>query len=424
MKDFCQKIVKSTIIIFLCSLIGFGLLCGVFKLPIDVIEKNVIKSAEEIKDEGMYPVLYDWCLSRLDNSTDTIMLLEAADRYSNDTVQAALLTYRGYIGDNSSYNALIDHYLNGTPYDGEITYARYWHGYHVYVKPLLTIMSYRSIRILNGILQNLINVFILYLLFKNHKSEYIIPYLIIYLMMMPVAMAYSLQFSSCFYVFSVCVLILLTKASRNDQKDNWMVFLFSGIATAFFDFLTYPVATIGMPLIIDQIMNKKCNFKENSLSIIKKCVYWAYGYGVMWASKWVYASILTKENVIMDGIRTFLYRTQMDNAESKMSLIEMLSKNNEKFFFTPFKYLFIAFCVVYIVLIIRSRKTIKIEVGDVITHLFLFLMPYAWYVIVSNHSMIHSYFTCKGLIVSIMAVMCFLVSLKNSGKEIKTYIND
>ena len=75
-----KQFFKFSFIILCSAVIGVLLLATVYNLPIDPIEKNVIESAIIIEEEGVYPTVFDWCTSALDNYTDSIMLTTAAYR--------------------------------------------------------------------------------------------------------------------------------------------------------------------------------------------------------------------------------------------------------------------------------------------------------------------------------------------------------
>ena len=175
------------------AIIGTLLLIGAYSLPVAKIDKHVEDSATIFKQEGGYPTLFSWCTSTLDNFTDAIMLLEAADSTNDSAVNRAMRAYRGAISDYIPNDVLVAHYVNGIDYETKITYPRYWHGYHVLLKPLLSLMDYRYIRILNAIVQVTLVVFVVWLLIRR-KMGGSIPYMLSWLMLMPVALAKSLQF--------------------------------------------------------------------------------------------------------------------------------------------------------------------------------------------------------------------------------------
>lgn len=71
------------------------MLIGAYSLLIAPIENHVNSSAAIFEEEGAYPSLFSWSTSQLDNFTDAVMLLEAADDTANSAINKAMLVYRG-----------------------------------------------------------------------------------------------------------------------------------------------------------------------------------------------------------------------------------------------------------------------------------------------------------------------------------------
>lgn len=67
------------------------------------------------------------------------------------------------------------------------------------------------------------------------------------------------------------------------------------MATSYFDFLTYPVASLGMPLIVWLLLHRE----ENARARLARCcscgLCWAFGYAGMWAGKWALALLYGSE---------------------------------------------------------------------------------------------------------------------------------
>lgn len=417
-KDLFKKTLFVLTSIIISCLLGVFLLSIVYLLPIDPIENNVRESSIIFNQEGMYPKLFDWCTSKLDNSTDSIMMLEAANRSYEPLINRVMLMYRGNVGGQVPFYSLIERYINNKQFNGVDTYARYWHGYLVILKPLLFIMNYGSIRILNGLMQLIVNCIVIYLLYKNNYKEYIIAYIISILMLMPIALAYSLQFSSCFYLFSLTNIAVLYFSKKEDFNNYWIIFLFSGILTAYFDFLTYPMAVVSIPLVLYLIIKRNDNLITKLINVISNGFVWCISYVSMWASKWVLSSIFTNENVIADGINSLVQRTQnyIVDINSSINTFEVIGKNMSKFFTTPFTVLFILYIIYSLFMIISKKKSFDYKVA--FSFLLMSLIPFAWYILAVNHSAIHEYFTCKTLVISVFALMCMFTCSSSEDKSL------
>lgn len=399
------------------SIIGTLALCGAYSLPTTPIDRNVKASVAVLSSEGIYPILYDWCTSKLDNATDAVMLLEAANNYDVDSIQKAMLNYRGKIEGKTSFDTLIAHYENGTDFTDNVTYPRYWHGYHIWLKPLLCFFDYQAIRIINCIFQVAIGICICYTLFKKKKVEYIIPVVLTYGMLMPIALAKSLQFSSCYYIAALSVLLLL-HTSKNKAR---YVFLYAGVLTAYFDFLTYPIATFGIPAVMYYSLYKDDRLKEKLLKLIGFGFCWSLGYIGMWGLKWFIGGIIAGVNIFEDAQGAIQFRISRSYNGTNFTILNCISTCLHLFFKTPCSYFVCGYCLWKSILTVKnwgkSHVSIKGCLDICIPLALLAFLPLLWYAVALNHSSIHDYFTNKALSVSVFALMMMFTNIACSKKR-------
>lgn len=110
----------------------------------------------------------------------------------------------------------------------------------------------------------------------------------IYGLLMPMAVSQSLQFSWVFYISIIGAMIVvkfrdqLSKAGRIS-----LFFLVLGMFTSYFDLLTYPLFTWGIPMIWWIVMEEhKEGIKEQLQQVLFCGISWIFGYGGLWAGKW------------------------------------------------------------------------------------------------------------------------------------------
>ena len=401
----------------LCSvLIGTVLLTAVYLLPTDGIEANLKASAPLLAEEGEYPVLSSLCTGTLDNFTDSYILLKSAES-SGSPLTDAMLTKNNSVSGLSSFFSLTSHYIDGTEFNSVHAYPRYWHGFLIFTKPLLCITDYAGIRLINTFAQILLTTVICILLWKRLSIAHSVSWLLCYLMLMPAALGKSLQFSSCFYVFSLAVLALLLYFS--DQAGAAVkaeaIFLFTGIFLAYFDFLTYPIATFGIPAVVYTALNRS-RVEQKLADLFRVFLFWCLGYGGMWSSKWILASILTDENVIADALHSVSVRTSGASTGGTVSysIFGCIGQNFSLFFSSIFTVFLVLFSLI---LLIRMRKRFHGKIENVfpaaspLPYILLSLLPILWYSFTVNHSTIHSFFTNKACAVSALAVLFGLSDL-------------
>ena len=414
------KIISAIILnILLAIVLGTALLYVVFLLPNSRIETHMVQSAITVQNEGMYPCLSQSFSSTLDNFSDSLMLLNASDTNNKPALNRAMAVYHGNIGEeNNPMAMLVYHYVIGIGFDREYDYPRYWHGYLVFLKPLLEFFDFSMIRVINGIAQVLLFLSTACLMFKRKKEFYIIPWMIGYLMLMPIVQAKSLHYSSCHNVFMVGSLVLLLLAEEKLRKYGIFVFLNIGIATAFFDLLTYPIVTYGVPMLVFLMLTDGDSFRNKTINIIKNGIFWGIGYGVMWVSKWILATRVLGRDIIADGISQFTERVSDNVSGYQLSKGAVVLENYSTFFCSPAIYIAVV-CLVYLIyMIIKGRNYHFKEALIRIAPCWLVgLTPVIWYIFTANHSAIHSWFTNKACLVSVLAVFFGLISLTQEKTE-------
>ena len=139
----------------------FVLLLAAYALPGERVRQHVYDSARTIQNEGLYPEYLGFKLFQMDNYTDTLMLFEAASADELPPLQA-MMTNTAYNVDN--FETLADDlawYIEkdwstgaqrtDAPVLEPFSYARYWHGYLIWLRPLLLLMPYTGVRIVQYI---------------------------------------------------------------------------------------------------------------------------------------------------------------------------------------------------------------------------------------------------------------------------------
>ena len=427
---------RSILVIFLnilaASIVGLVLLLLVFVIPTKPIDRNVAASAPILEKEGTYPKLSELFRSQLDNYTDSLMLMEAADNSATGILDRALNVYNHRVGDLSPSESIAAHYLEGKEYTQTSSYARYWHGYLVILKPLLTVANYRIIRILNAIVQLILLLGVFVLLNSMGMRAYIIPYVLSYLMLRPVALSKSMQFSTCYYIFTIAVMAVLLAYKNNDLgKRALFIFLYAGIATAYLDYLTYPVVTLCIPLVAYISLTKSDSLKEKILAVVSKSLVWGCGYLGMWSLKWVIASMFTSENVIADAINTLTVRmsTKGSGDISNFTKIQGVTYNTKSFVYTPVMAMVLVYMIWLIFRIFKFYKSSKASndgqynnstqskaflreyMTVLLPYILIAMIPVVWYIATTNHSCVHTYYTNKALVGSLMAVLWGLLNI-------------
>ena len=415
MKKFIPFVKNNFIVLLLSPIAGLLLLLLVHSFPTETMRRNVYWSMDMIRSEFTDEVLIDGYRSTLTgNFTDCLMLEHAIYDYSekgHSTLEQVLHMYRA-----ESYNVEGDpdgwepgrslkDYLESVPQPREVEYGRYWHGYLIVLKPLLLLTSVNTIRLLNGAIQLLAIGLIVIGLMKKQGESLAKAFLISLPFMFFVSTFASLSLSICFYVLILALLVQLKWDDKlYEKRVYYLFFLLVGIATAYFDFLTYPLVTLGYPLCVYLYFHGK-DLKDQLTKSVLFCAEWGVGYVIMWASKWILSDLLSDSATISDALSTIGTRTQSANGGYGFGgFTEVLRLNLSPFMNRGYLLIVLILLIVIFVGFIKNGiKSSLRNIKTVIPFLIISISPFLWYMVTQNHSVQHWQFTCRLVSITIFA---------------------
>lgn len=353
----------------------------VYQIPNKMIRHQYNKSAEQISKEDVYAnFLFNSDASILDNFTDKLMLDNSmiSENYT-DSLHAAF--------DNNGY-------------------PRYWNGYLLTLRPMLTQFSYQQIRYINMLILILLFCFC----FSGIRSQFgnvmALGFALSVTMCFLVFIGESLQYFSVFLILFIEILCLLRFTYFRDHPS--LLLFAGGMVTVFFDLLTAPLLTLGIPLILiisfDDRRYKDYPFVSILRNILCLSFSWSAGYALCWISKWLIGTLILGSAVIPDVLNTAKFRLSgndaypVDHAQTLMLNINTyyFSKGHKPFLLVA------AFIVMCGIRLIRNRKNGwgRIFTGTLLIGLF----PYIWFFIFSNHSQLHYFYTYRIQAISLFSV--------------------
>ena len=419
---FCLKEVKKVLAVLLVGgIAGLVLLLSVYSIPTDRMLVNARASIEIFEREGPSPqTVAGYEATTLDNYTDAWMFRNAFYDGEESALQKSLnVYYYGYHeGQVGNVCESMIAYLNGTEGYYRRSYARYWHGYLIILKPLLCFFDYGDIR---GILKLTELSLLLYLciLFERKKMARFLPALAVMLFCIGFyEIGQSMQYSWVFLIAVTASIYILKKYPAIDDK---MVFLVIGMCTSYFDFLTYPIFTLGMPLVI-LLLGRYISEEEKGAvkAVVMNSILWGVGYLGFWFEKWVLGSLLTEENLFADALDSIIERTGRCVDEQPIGYVETVLENIS----VLCKYPYVLAVLGGIVLIFVGMRKSRLKVPKELTAAYLLtaVFPLIWYAAAMNHSYVHAFMTYRDLGISIFAGLCMIISWKemNSNEQKET----
>lgn len=343
--------------------------------------------------------------TRLDGNTDDVMLLTATYQSTDSPlVQAMKNEYMQY--SQGAQPQWLARYAEGDRTGTTVSYARYWHGYLVLLKPLLYLRDLSTIRMLNILAQGSLAMALILEAYRCSSGKLAVALGAAIFCLNPVSTALCLQYSSIYLLMLVFSLILL-HFRLWEKRNGWLIFLWLGIATAFFDFLTYPVAALGILLGLYSLESHR-NWKQKLLDLMRNGLCWVLGYGGMWAGKWVLADLITHQGILADALTQIRYRSGgeisgMEGSET-VSLMTVLLRNIGAY--TNLATIALIFLVASWLFwqIIVKKKRVSLRMELLLPMLFIALLPFLWYCAVQNHSAVHCWMTHRNLSVTAFAL--------------------
>lgn len=403
-------------IILMASVIGIILLALVYQLPTQKMKENVARSSDLYNYEGVYPQLITgYKTTQLDNVTDTIMLAEAMCPVEDSCLKSVMQVKRRVCSvDGKTGPIEVTNYANDAGYPVyETSYPRYWHGYLILLKPLLLFFDVGDIRMFNFFLQSFLLLWIMIRLVMQHYQKEAIVFGIGILVINPLVTAVSFQNSTVYYILLASVLYLTAGGRINsnyiENRECSYFFLVIGIVTSYFDFLTYPLAALGIPLLFVIYFSNGIHWKKQIKYIFQYGCLFFSGYFGMWICKWGWATVLINQNIFVDALHELGMWMKADRnqmSEYKITIGTAIARNIVNLVKWPYVILVLGgmcYCLKGIGKIHRK------ELVNFIPFILVMLIPFL-HMIISGHVFMHNSFTYREFTVSILALLYMILN--------------
>ncbi len=293
-------------------------------------------------------------------------------------------------------------------------YTRYWHGYAIVWRPLLAILDLSELRLLNfGVQLILVGILALKLLEVTGKKRAATAVFLMYYLSTPEALGNCLQYSLVFDIAVVSSILLLQFASRLLENERYcFLFLATGMLTAYFDLLTFPLITWAFPATLLVVIAKE----GHVVKVIKSGLFWILGYAGFWIEKFVVAVLFGRSDGIEDGINEVLFMSGA--SEGLYERLKGLVMNYKPVILLPYGLVICGIAVCIIVGVIKYGLTIQKKAA---AYFLVAVSPLAWYMVVFEHSYTHHFFTWRTCLAGVAAFLAFSLSVighKENNKKI------
>lgn len=406
--------------IILCIMILTSIECCaltcIAMIPKENIQQHINESADILlENEVFFYVDENDKASRIDRYADSILLNIAYsydEQYPLKSVMLSSYYYEESQNENHNLETTAKQHLQPNK-----DYVRYWHGSNLIVKPLLLLTNINGIYIINATIIGILLLIVLALLGKHINTPSSICMLASCIAVSLWYVPFSLEYTWNFVIMLIAVIVAIHMYTHKATNFIYL-FVVIGNLTAFFDFLSTETLTFTVPLICILLLNYK---NDPSLSkrdyfntTLRTGMSWLVGYGSAWIAKWSIASVVLQTNAFQLALHQANTRIsgEASNISPLQQSINALTRNIICLF--PFNYLkentfFIFTITLGIILILyylfKKRNTIALS-----TILGLIaLIPYIRFLVISNHSYLHYFFTYRAQLASVFAFELLII---------------
>lgn len=289
-------------------------------------------------------------------------------------------------------------------------YSYYWHGYVVILRILNILFNYSEMRFINFILQSMLVLCFSIYLNKIRGMRYTLLFLTSYLLLMPVALFFCMQFSWIFYIAIGASFCLVKWSDFFSQKYRYLYFFVAvGVVTSFFDLLTYPLVSWAFPILWWMLCTeKRKNAIENLGLVVQTGLAWIWGYAGMWIGKWLVGSAVLKKNVLKTAIDEVFLRVGVEDYVTWSLRLDAMEVNWAHYKDKVYLIVLVGWMIWFIFKIITTKIR---QDGRVWSLALVGVSPLIWYCVLTNHTIIHHFFTYRIYNISVLAVLGCMVTM-------------
>ena len=375
-------------------------------LPDKSIKAHIADSAPKMVEEGLYPqaiIRMEQC--QMDNFTDALIMNQMYNIDRKHPIKSAMKMIRSSEkGRDWDQPGLLLRKVNGENLE-EQHYARYWHGSTFLFRPLFLVMDFLTLRHILFIVSSLLIVLLLCAYYPKAGLMKTTALALGFLLTYGFVMQFSMQF---FPVLALTAIGSLLVVKHGKPNSFGLLFFIIGSLTCYFDLLTTPLMTLGMPLAVMLSLKRddELQIKDNLVETGKIVLLWGLGFALTFASKWALASLVLGQNIFADAYEVSLYRMEAE----EFTRWDAVTKN-----FDMLNLWMIGISAV-VLLLFSIIKRLKINYKKVILFLIICLMPYVWYLLLANHSYVHWWFAYR---LQAITVVCLLYMFCDGSSAMK-----
>ena len=396
--------------------------CNILAFTIDTptMRQNAWQGSLMLGEQGGTPQTVGGFLSsQLDNFTTALILKTAAYTGEESLIEKAFAGYRVdmYPQEGQNHWEAFCTYASGpeSPTGGGMGYARYWHGYTLPLRLLLCVLDLANLQMVLYFAQLALLCWLLFLMKSRGIGALIPGFFLSYFVLMPFSMSICLQYMPVSLLMLVtCVMILKWDEIISRAVTLPAFFAAVGIFTNYLDLLTFPMISLGFPLILLLALNMR---RGDTMRQIFLCTAfcgcaWALGFGGMWALKWMLNGLVFGWDAFFVVFSQIGLRASDNGGE--LSRIGVMMNNLNVILAKKSYLLLIGACGLATLVPAAKARCVKLD-----PRALNLLLPAAavamWYLVMANHSFDHTYYTYRNASVMVFSGFAFISCLLKRG---------
>ena len=294
-------------------------------------------------------------------------------------------------------------------------YTRYWHGYLTILRPLLVLFQIHQIRYLNVFV--ILGMFfaVMTLMRRRLGMAEAVGFLISMICAGIITVPLSMQFMASFVVMmAACIIVLLGYPFAS--RDGFILFfLMTGMIINFLDFLTVPLITLGVPLLVYMALDIRHGKGTLACGIVRgaqAALSWGAGYALSWMGKWVIAAAVLDMDVMGQVAFSAGRWTQAEQGKMNGRMDAVIVNFKDFFTFHGMRAMIVplGFALVLAVCALLFRAGLKGK-GTAACMLIACAAPYVWYFVMCHHSYEHNWFTYRAQVMTLFGAYLAMISL-------------
>ncbi len=402
---------RCAVTFLLLVALGLALLFASGLLPQERVEENYLLSIDEIEREWSDTNILraTWGSYKLDDWSEVIIL--SLSTYMDTASHPESVLKNSYpLEDNFTIQDARNTVANHE--EADVFYVRYWHGFRTYVRALLSVMDYGTMRtMIMWAFFLLMTAGTLMLAFQTRSIWPPMLFAAAILFVNPVVASAMFQYSVCFIIAFTGMLFVPRWQARPERAT--LGFLILGMATQYFDFYTTPLLTFGLPLLALSVCQcyaaEPPRAKALLLQALRLFGVWFAAYVLMWVTKLALSTVFTSENAFASAWESATVRLGIEKSPDLLFRYNKLTA-----LLSAFKHLFdrpmlVIFAVVSAaaVLVMALLRTDRASYARGGAMLAIAALPVLWTLVATQPMYMHAHFQYRILAVTMLGGMYF-----------------